>query len=353
MHPHPRVSRGLIAVAALAWLASARSPQAADPAPVASRGYEDSKAQVRFEVLVTKRNGATVGPQAEVRATLSPGSSIVRFLGAGEPGKPDLCDAGFVPASLPEEHAYFWRLDLTLVTTSPERSTVDLQWTRWKATESGARVEAEENERLDLAPGENRIVDYLALGPKVSATCSSLVIRLTADPSPQVRPQQPLMFDAWFSYERGNERRWSHTRVEGRSGEPASFRVAPLAWSLAGAAIASDTTPSVKVDVSGTILATERPDGLLEISIHAVRGITWGRARVEGRGQQRFSCAIGETAAIVFPSAGGRAISRTPLEGFLSLAKGVDSRADTVAIDFERFFDSSQMALYVVVSRGR
>ena len=145
-------------------------------------------------------------------------------------------------------------------------------------------------------------------------------------------------------------RHWKHQRIGGRAGQPLPFRIDALQWSAAGAILRGPADqPSVGLDVAGTIQATLRPDRFLDVSVRVRRGLSWGRARVEG--QQELRCAIDEAVAMLLPDPKGQAWVQTVADLTPPLADGVFAQGDKTVVDFARFFAGTHGALYVVVRR--
>ena len=178
------------------------------------------------------------------------------------------------------------------------------------------------------------------------------MLRVLADPFPPLQPQPAITVDLWLSHEGSAGRQFTHRRIAGPAGEPLPFRLDPLRWSPAGAALpATGADPAIGLEVTGTIQAVLRADGLLDTSVRVVRGLSWGRARVRGEGQQDFRCALGEAVAVLLPDPKGRAAVPAATGISLPFAAGVSADSATSVVDFARFFAGTQGAVYIVIRR--
>jgi hypothetical protein len=307
---------------------------------------------VRFEVLGTEREHATGRPQAGTHVTLGVGERATRFLAAGAADDPDICHAGFVNDPSTVHAIYLWQLDVRMLTGSPTETTLELRWSRARANQEQMQAEAGDTRTVTLGLGEYQIFDYVNALASPSSSCTNVMLRVLADPLPQPDPQPLLTLDVWLAYDGKAGSRWVHQRVSGRSGQPLSFRLDALKWSPAGVPIVADEEgPAIRLEVGGTITATLRPEGFLDVSVRAVRSLTWGRARLQGEGQQDFRCAVGESVAIVLPDPKGQASARTTAVGQTTLADGLTVRGDKAIVDFARFFAGGEASLHVVVRR--
>jgi hypothetical protein len=318
-----------------------------------SADAQPAKARVRLEVLGTQREHATGGAQAESHVTLGVGDGVTRHLAAGGANDPDICHVGFVNDPSSVHPIYLWQLDVRMLAGSPTETTLELRWRRSAVNQGEMQVEAGDTRTITLGLGEYQIFDYVNAVPNSSSSCTNLVLRVLADPLPQPDPQPPLTLDVWLTHDGKAGQRWVHQRVSGRSGQPLPFHLEALKWSLAGAPIGTDGAPAIGLAVTGTITATLRPAGFLDVSVQAARALTWGRARLTGEGQQDYRCAMGESVAILLPDPRGQASAQIPSVGQTNLADGVVVRDEKTVVDFARFFAGSQTALFVVATRTR
>lgn len=308
-----------------------------------------AKVRVRFEAQGTYRDRATGWPQAETHATVGVGEGITRYLAAGGGDDPDICHAGFVNDAAALHGGYVWQLRADVVAVSAAKTTVQLRWSRSQANQGAMQEEAGDTRTVTLRVGDYQNVDYVSAPPGLRSGCSNLLLRVLAEPLPQPDPQPLLTLDLWLAHDGRNGRRWVHQQVHGRSGQPVAFRLDPLAWAPSGAPIkARSDQPVIGMGANGTIVATMRPEGFLDVSVQATRSLTWGRTRVDGEGDQDFRCAANEAVALLLPDARGRAASAAPVTG-TRVAPGVLAGGDKTVVDFARFFGGSETTLYVVV----
>jgi hypothetical protein len=310
------------------------------------------KARVRFEVLGTQREHATGGPQAETRVTLGAGEGVTRHLAAGGADDPDICHAGFVNDPSSVHPIYLWQLDVRMLIGSPSETTLELRWRRSRVNQGEMQAEAGDTRTVTLGLGEYQIFDYVNALPSSPSSCMNLVLRVAADPLPQPDPQPLLTLDLWLAHDGKTGPRWVHQRVSGRSGQSLPFRLEALKWSPAGAPIAAaGEGPAIGLEIRGTISATLRPEGFLDVSVRAVRSLTWGRARLRGEGQEDFRCAVGESVALLLPDPKGEATAQAATGGPTKFADGVFLRGEKTIVNFARFFAGSQASLHVVVRK--
>jgi hypothetical protein len=352
--PGQTMLRGLVAGLLLAGCLL--TPEASGAArPVgrwqAADSTREANARVRFEVLGTHRERPTGWPQAETHATLGVGETVTRYLTAGRGEAPDICEAGFIndPASV--RPAYFWQLDARVLAVTAATTTVQLRWRRSQAHQGSMQEEAGDTRTLTLGLGEFQNFDYVGAPAGSSSDCSNLLLRLLVDPLPLADPQPLVTMDLWLAHDRSGRRRWVHQQVSGRSGQLVTFRLDPLMWSPAGTPIDKESPgPGIGMGVQGTAVATVRPEGFVDVSVQAKRSLTWGRARLDGEGQQDFRCDVNEAVALLFPDATGQAVAPAAMGG-VEMAPGVFNHDDKTVVDFARFFAGSDAALYVVVHR--
>ena len=340
---------GLVLVAPL--LSGVEASKATEARQISSE--PQPRARVRFDVLGTQRERATGGPQAETHVTLGTGDGVTRYLAAGGADDPDICHAGFVndPASV--HPIYLWQLDVRMLTGSPTETTLELRWRRSRVNPGEMQAEAGDTRTVTLGLGEFQIFDYVNALPISPSSCANLVLRVAADPLPEPDPQPLLTLDLWLAHDGKTGSRWVHQRVSGRSGQSLPFRLEALKWSPAGAPIAAgDEGPAIGLELRGTINATLRPEGFLDVSVRAMRSLTWGQARVRGEGQEDFRCAVGESVAILLPDPTGQANAEATAVGHTKLLDGVIVRGDKAVVDFARFFAGGQASLYVVITRA-
>lgn len=352
-----KVGRLVIAVGALGLglgLFAIVFPRVEASEPVEGRQVSalQGKARVRFEVLGTEREHATGRPQAGTHATLGADERVTRYLAAGGTDDPDICHAGFVNDPSTVHPIYLWQLDVRMLAGSPTETTLELRWSRARANQGEMRAEAGDTRTLTLGLGEYQIFDYVNAFPISSSSCTNVILRVAADALPQPDPQPLLALDVWLAHDGKAGSRWVHQRVSGRSGQPLPFRLNALKWSPAGVPIVADEEqPTIGLEVSGTITATLRPEGFLDVSLRATRALTWGRARLTGEGQQDFRCAVGESVAILLPDPKGQASAQTTAVGQTTLADGVIVSGERTVVLFARFFAGGQASLHVVVRR--
>ncbi len=317
-----------------------------EPQRISARG--------RFEVLATQRDRATGRPRAETYVTLGDGEGASRYLAAGSADAPDICQAGFVNEPSSVHPMFLWRLDTQVLGVSSTATTLQLRWSRSRTIQGRTEADQGDTRTLTLGLGEYHVFDYVAAAPDSPSSCANLVLRILAEPVPRPDPQPLLAVDLWLVDETDSGQRWVHQQVKGRSGQPLPFRLDALKWSPSGSRSHADAVgPSIGLDVRGTVNATLRPDGPVDVSIRAARSVTWGGARLSGEGQQEFRCAFGESVAILLPDPVGEAASRSTAAAGAKFAEGVFARGETTVVDFARFFAGRQTSLYVVVSRPR
>jgi hypothetical protein len=310
-----------------------------------------ANARVRFEVLGTQRDRPTGVRRTETHVTLAAGEGARRYLAAGGTDVADICQVGVIGAPASIRAAHVWQLDVFAVAVSSTETTLELRWTRSGGNQDDRQTEAGDTRTLTLGAGDYHIFDYVSAPPGTSS-CANVILRVLADPLPPPGPEPLLTVDLWLSQEGAGGRQWTHQRIAGRAGRPLPFRLNALRWSAAGTMLPATTGgPAIGLDVTGTIQATLRPDGFLDASVRVVRGLSWGRARVEGEGEQAFRCAVGEPVAILLPDPKSQAWMRSTGDVTPPFADGVSAQGGTTVVDFARFFAGSHGAVYIVVRR--
>lgn len=304
-------------------------------------------ARVRVEVVRTPRDG-TSASAAWANLPLAVGATLTQYLGAGPEGTPDLCDAQAYKAPPSIRPSYLWQTDVRLLAVSAGGTTVELRWSRSR----GEQVEAGDTRVLKIDAGQYHLVDYIAVTDRSSA-CANLALRLLAEPIPE-DSGAPLTVDVWLLHQSAAGRRWVHQQMAGKSGTRMPFGLEALQWSADGRPLADSAQKesSVGLQVQGSVVAALRADGQLDVSVEATRTLSFGRVKLEGRGNQDFLSAAGETAALVLPAAAGRATSDAP-PGLGPLAAGLSVAAGRATVDFARFFDRAKTSLYVLVAPQR
>jgi hypothetical protein len=340
------LSAGLVVAVGLSSLyAFNRGEPRMRPVPAQSQGM---KARVQFEVLGTYRDRATGSTRAETHVSLGRGQSVTRYVRAGDVNDPSVCNLGFVREQSAVRPTYLWEMEASVLDVTQSGARVQLRWSRSVADgHGGMQVEAGDTRRLTLRPGEYQVFDYVNAP---SGPCSSALLRILAEPVPEPVTQPPLSVDLWLAQDSENGRRWVHQRLTTDAGKPTPFRLESLKWSASGAPLNTDaTTPAVGMALTGTITATLRPEGFLDMSVKAVRSLTWGSSTLNDAGEQDYRCELNESVALLLPEPRGEATAAAA--GVGKAGRGVLISDDKAVIDFERFFAGAQASLYVLVTK--
>lgn len=334
-------------LAALAWgsvagLARPHESGAAATPPVAVR------AQIRLEALATNEDGPTGLQRTELRRIRAVGGEAVAFLAAGDREAPTLCDAGFSPQRPDSPAFYLWRFVTRVVAATEARTTLAISWTRWRQDEPDATG----TRTVTLAPGDYHILDFVPAPVGPSSPCANLEIRLAADPVPQDEPRPELAYDVWLTQEGPLGRRWTHQQVRGRSSNPVTFTLNPLAWSVGGVALFGTADVSaVRLTANGTVRATLGPDGFVEVSVKTVRTVSWCKQDLGEEGRQTYRAKLGEAVALILPDP--TSIAEVPLSACSSAtAPAVERKVASAVMDVGRFFVGNHASLTIVVSRA-
>lgn len=339
------VTVGLLA--ALVWgsvagLARPHESGAAPTPPVAVR------AQIRLEALATNEDGPTGLQRTELRSIRAVGGDAVAFLAAGDREAPTLCDAGFSPQRPDSPVFYLWRFDTRVVAATEARTTLAISWTRWRQDEQDATG----TRTVTLAPGDYHILDFVAAPVGPSSPCANLEIRVSADPVPQDEPRPELTYDLWLTQEGPLGRRWTHQQVRGRSSDPVTFTLNPLAWSVGGVALFGTAHVSaVRLTANGTVRATLGPDGFVEVSVKTVRTVSWCKEDLGEEGRQSYRAKLGEAVALILPDP--TSIAEVPLNACPgATGPAVQLKGANAVLDFGRFFAGNHASFTIVVSRA-
>jgi hypothetical protein len=316
-----------------------------DPASQGQEGVSMSgvRAHVRLEALGTLGNGPTGEPALESGATLAPGDRMRRYFVAGNGSQPDLCEAGFLNGPSSRRAFYVWEIEVSVLAVSAASTTLELKWARSDPGSAATPVVR----TVTLAPGEYHLFDYIAASADASPTCANLTLRVLADPVPQSDPQPLLSYDLWLEYQGPHGPRWSHRRVEGLSTRPIRFTLEPLCWSDDGKPV-RQRPDAIELSVVGDLRATLSADGYVDVSISALRKLTWNTFGRGDQGREEYRARLGESVAILLPEPEGRlgAPSTDSSRG------GSDTNVPR-GVDVGRFFSGSRVSLYVVIHRAR
>jgi len=351
----------LVAALLLMWAASAAMSKggppdrpsvkdAGKPATAASDG-----ARLRLQILQTQRTGATGRGELTTERTVAVGDSTRLYAIAGRDNDADLCAAALPRDLAARQPVYTWQIDATVVAVSAAKTTLDLHWTRSRRDETGEHEQIGEVSRLVLTPSDFRLLDYVRAPSDSSSACSSLALTIQAEPRLATgnTATQPLTFDLWLAYSGKTGERSARQRAEAKSGDsvPLTFRL--LKWSPAGVPVSSDYEDlALGVDIGGSVRATLRPDGLIDVSLDVTRGFEWGHWKSRGGGHQDLRCAAGEAVEVILPDPpAGEATTPLPAGFKGSTAEGVTVRGDNVAVAPARFLSGGRVSLFMIVNR--
>jgi hypothetical protein len=203
-----------------------------------------------------------------------------------------------------------------------------------------------------LAPGDYHILDFVSAPAGPPSPCANLEIRLAADPVPQDEPRPELIYDLWMSEEGPLGPRWSHRQVHGRSSDPVTFTLGPLAWSVRGVALSGTPEISaVRLTANGTIRATLGPDGFVDVSVKTDRTVSWCKQDRGDGGRQSYRARLGEAVALILPDPATTA--EVPLNACSAMAApAVQLNGANAVLDFGRFFSGNHASLTIVISRA-
>jgi len=345
----PRWALSLLAAALTAGALCAASggpsqPPARSPAdPTVVMGT-----RLRFELVATRRGGATGAPRAEVADNLAVGDANDRALVAGSPGEPDFCSLGSHPTPDPAAGYYVWQVSGRVRSISLAQTTIDVTWRR-SGPEGEAARPREHTEAITIDAGQFRVLDYVRAPTDSSSPCVAVQLQLRADPLPRPGEQPALTYDLWLVHEDARGVRSEHQAVAGTSGRLLNIALPPLAWTSDGENVGAASPAAITLTVRGQVGATLRADGTVDVSVRAVRAISVGTGEVRGQGQEDFRGVLGETAALLFPPPQRRVLAGTAQESRGALAHGTNPVGPR--IDLERFFRGTRTSLYVRVTR--
>lgn len=317
-------------------------------------GPQDA-AVLRLEILQTERTGPTGRLQSSTARTVTAGAAMTLYAVADRNANANLCDAGFVQDPSKGQPAYAWQIDATVVAVSENETTLNIRWARSRRSQSGVHEVDGETARLTLAPGEWRLLDYVRAAADSPSACSSLALRVQAEPHLQAAPvpHEPLALDLWLAYDGPTGPRVVHRRANAESGGSVPLAFEPLRWSANGTPVAADYEgPALGVDVGGTVMASLQPDGLVDVSIDVSRSFQFGQLKTRGGGRQSFRCATDEVVELILPdppSAEGSTPLPVGLKG--TLADGITVRGENVYIAPARFLSGGRLSVFVQVHR--
>jgi len=254
--------------------------------------------RVRFELVASRRTGATGAPHTEVTDNLAVEDVVEHTLSAGTPASPDLCEIGALAAPDLSQAYYLWHVSARVRDVTATQTTLDVDWRR--VGPGGHASDSDgDTQTVTLEPGDVRLLDYVRDRTGASP-CASVHLQVRADPLPRPGVQPMLSYDVWLVHEGQGEPRVVHQALTAPSGRAVRLDLGPLTWAANG-------RPDVALSVRGSLAATLRADGTLDVSVRARRAVAWGEHEVRGEGQEDFRGALGETVSLVLPTARGRA----------------------------------------------
>jgi len=306
------------------------------------------RASLRFDAIGTLRGGATGRPHVEIVRALGVGETTAQDLIAGDHDDPSLCNVGFVVNASTARPIYHWHLEARVLETSATHTTVAISGRRTRPDVSGAVDDVELTRTLTLAPDEYHTLDFVSASGTDSA-CTSTMVRVWAEPLPPPGVRVPIVSDVWLVHAGPLGESLAYQRIAGSSSEPLSFHVGPLAWPVATTGVGANAPPKLQIEVTGSISATLRPDGLVDVSTRAVQTFSWAGYMMGGEGRQDFRSRPGEVVALLFPNPGGTIRAAKDMPPDLSLARGVTRMGQQTVIALSEYFGDSQVALYVQV----
>jgi hypothetical protein len=346
------VLAGLLPAALMtgALVRSALSVVEARPATAkqASPPVAGSRAQVRLEALGTYRNGVTGHPRLQDDHALAVGETAVSLLRAGDALKPsNVCSVKWTDSPVEVDHVFVWRVEMTVVNVSADRTTLQVHWVRSRNTHGQPVVERDETRTITLGPADSHVLDFVENQEDPSSSCASLLVRISAQP---VIPQivRHVAAEVWMVDETSaGQTRSTHKSIQGVTGQALTFKVQPLDF-VPPEGGGGGQQP-VAVDVKGTLQVALADDGLVDAIVNAVRGASSGSASVRGQGRVEFRAAVGETAALILPRPVGM------LGGAASAPDAADAGAPagTSGINLDQMFSGHRLWLYVRVASVR
>ncbi len=350
----------VLAALLLLWVASAGMSKggARDRLSIKDAGlrgtHPSDAARLRLQILQTERTGATGRGELTTERTVAVGDSVRLYAVAGRDNDADLCAAGLPRDLAARQSVYTWQIDATVVAVSATGTTLNLQWTRSRRDETGQHEEMGEASRLVLTPSDFRLVDYVRAPSDSSSACSSLALTIQVEPRLATGDTgtPPLTFDLWLAYNGKTGQRSVRERAAAKSGESVPLTFRPLKWSPAGVPVPSDYAGlALGVDIGGSVRATLRPDGLIDVSVDVTRGFEWGHWKSRGGGHQDLRCAVGEAVEIILPDPpAGEATTPLPAGFKGSTAEGVSVRGDNVSVAPGRFLSGGRVSLFMIIS---
>jgi hypothetical protein len=335
---------GAVAIAQPAATRGGPSIRATQPAAASA----PVRAFVRFQALLTTPGGATGVQRVEFGSVLATGGDVATYLSAGSTDNADLCNGSRFAESVPIAQPYYlWRLDSRVVRVSLERSTVDINWTRWK----GGVEDASGTRTVTLEPGDYHVLDFVSASAESPRRCVSLMLQMSIEPVAQDDPQPMLAYDVWLLHEGRSGPRWSHQRQTARSTTDAAFDLPLLSWTAGGGpAREEEARVGIRLGVRGSIRATLAPDGFVSVSVAATRTLRWQDVGRGDGGRQDYRARLDEPVAIQLPDPIATAFV-TGAQRSATLARGIEFKNGQGTIDFGEFFAGTRTSLVVVVSR--
>jgi hypothetical protein len=323
--------------------AESPSPRQASAPPAAG----PVRAHVRLEALLTSPGGATGFHRLEARRTLAPSAESTAYFGAGGTEAPDLCDRVSFSEDPPSTPTYYqWRLVMRVLDVSDARTTVAVNWSRWRAgSEDGS-----DSRTVTLEPGDRHVLDFVAAPQGPPKACVSLMLQVAADPVPQDDPQPMLAYDVWLLHDGGKGRQWSHQRVYGRSTQAVQYSLPPLSWSTDGVPLQAPGQAAVRLGVRGSVRGTLNVAGFVDVSATARRTLNWHDQSSGEGGRQDYRARLDESVAIQLPDPTATVVvpgAQRPA----AVARGIEFQEGQAVIHFGQFFAGSRTSLVIVVSK--
>ena len=345
------------------------------PSP-ANAQDQPQKADIVIAMLTTARDGTTSTPVSGSGAAKIGETKTHYFYTSakGEPsggsdGKPPEAYVGgsgvrtavvggrvvTSPITLPPvQYDYLWQVDVKPVSIAIDVVTFDLDWKRTDVKDGARQVAAGDHRTITLRQGERHVLDFIPCSP--DARCANLFLEVQASPVEESAVADlAFAYDLWLVHQTADGVKVTrHALVSGRQGEKLNFNFSSVPLQL-DAAAAPDAGSPFRLQVRGTIVGRQKPDGTIEIALQPTRvqRFTTGWAGFAG-GVKTFVSNPEETTSIALPAGGGRSQWRADA-GFklTSPRPGVAMTDDKVNIDLKPFFEGTNTSILVTVRREK
>lgn len=208
--------------------------------------------------------------------------------------------------SAAQKSSITWTIEAALVALEPDRSIVDVRWSRHRAASSQPDT-VEGRRRVVISAGESYPLDLVNVASVSKNQCSRVTLTLNVQ---RLYPAQVanavLRYDLWLLH-RDRTGRAVTDRLQFTARQDASeyFFFGPLHYETDGRP-SLPSPDAVRLDISGTIKGRVRTDGRLEVLLETARNSRWQQHVTGDTGRKYLLVGPNETLEVILPPATGQ-----------------------------------------------